>query len=94
MQIVYLPSSQAGLAWFFKYFETSFPEGGPNALTRFDAMERLLVSNPLVGHKVSEKGSREMSILRTPFRVIYQVTEDDIRVLDVIDYRSGRRTWR
>jgi hypothetical protein len=54
MRIVYLPPSKSGLAWFLKYYETVFPEWGPNALTRFDAMERLLVFNPLVGHKVSE----------------------------------------
>jgi hypothetical protein len=94
MRIVYLPSSKTGLAWFFKYYETSFPEGGQNALARFDALERLLVSNPYVGHHASEKGTREMPILRTPFGVIYQVTEDELRVLDVIDYRSGRRPRR
>ena len=90
MRIVYLRTAKPGLEWFLQYYEKVFPEGNSNALARFDAMERLLESNPHVGQKFGEGGARILPIVRTPFGVVYRVKGDQVRVMKIVDYRSEK----
>jgi hypothetical protein len=88
MRIVYLRTSKPGLEWFLNYYGKVFPEGNANAVARFDAMERLLETNPHVGQKFGDSGARILPIIRTPFGVVYRVEGDQIRVIKIVDYRS------
>lgn len=92
MRIVYLRSARPGLRWFANYYTNVFPEGGPNAKQRFDAIEKLLLGNPFAGHKVGDGNIRLFSITKTPFGIFYRVADDRIEVIEVRDHRSGRLT--
>jgi plasmid stabilization system protein ParE len=59
---------------------------------RFLAIQTLLKSNPRAGHE-SEivPGAREFPVPQTPFGFVYQLKDDHIEVLLVVDNRSD---WR
>ena len=87
MQIVYLPSTRAGLAWLRRYYATVFPAGSARAKQQFHMMERLLREHPQAGHPTTVAGVRRLVIPRTPFSLVYRVTAERIEILEVRDDR-------
>ena len=87
MQIVYLPSTRAGLAWLRRYYVTVFPAGSARAKRQFHAVERLLHEHPEAGHPTTVAGVRRLVIPRTPFSLVYRVTAERIEILEVRDDR-------
>jgi plasmid stabilization system protein ParE len=92
MRIVYLASAKPGLRWFHRYYASVFPEGKAMADRRFLGVQTLLKSNPRAGHE-SEivPGAREFPVPQTPFGFVYQIKDERIEVLLVVDNRSD---WR
>lgn len=90
MRIIFLPSTRRDLAWFRYYYRAVFPEGDVKARDQFRATQQLLATNPYVGHPSDDrKDVRELVIPRTPFTLIYRVTETDIEILRLWDNRQG-----
>ena len=90
MKIVYLPSTVQDISWFRNYCISVFPAGDDNAKKQFFAMEQSLRANPYLGHPAeSHEGVRELHIPRTPFTVIYRITDVQIEVLRLWDEREG-----
>jgi len=87
LQIVYLPSTRAGLAWLRRYYATVFPAGSARAKQQFHMMERLLREHPQAGHPTTVAGVRRLVIPRTPFSLLYRVTAARIEILEVRDDR-------
>ena len=87
MKLVYLPSAESDLVWFYEYYTGVFPEGAGKALEKFDAIAQLLLVNPYMGKRV-ENGTREMVISKTPFSYIYRIADNRIEVLRVWDNRQ------
>ena len=87
MKLVYLPSSESDLVWFYEYYTSVFPEGAGKALEQFDAIAELLLMNPYMG-KRGKGDTREMVISRTPFSYIYRVADTRIEVLRIWDNRQ------
>jgi hypothetical protein len=92
MRLVYLASAKPGLRWFHRYYTSVFPEGKALADRRFLAVQTLLKSNPRAGHESEIVSSaREFPVPQTPFGFVYQIKDDRIEVLLVVDNRSD---WR
>lgn len=90
MRIVLLQDALLDLAWFRQYYTSVFPEGNENARKQFANIKQALSDNPFLGHpRESHKGVRELHIPRTPFTVIYRVTDVQIEVLRLWDERQG-----
>ena len=90
MRIVYLPSCTKDFAWFRQYYTAVFPAGELNAKKQFLAIEQALRTNPFIGHPSdSHEDVRELHIPKTPFTVIYRVSEAQIEVLRLWDDRQG-----
>ncbi len=90
MRIVYLPSTRRDLSWFRYYYRAVFPEGDARARDQFKATQALLGANPYVGRPAEDhSGVHELPILRTPFLLIYRVTDAQIEVLRLWDTRQG-----
>ena len=87
MKLVYLPSAQRDLIWFYEYYTSVFPEGADKALEQFDAIAELLLVNPFLG-KRALNDTREMVIYRTPFSYIYRIADTRIEVLRIWDNRQ------
>ena len=90
MKIVYLKSAARDIAWFRYYYRSVFPAGSLNARTNIKALQKLLATNPYIGHTSNaHKGAFEFSVKNTPFSLIYRVTETQIEVLRLWDERQG-----
>ncbi len=87
MRIVYLPSTRRDLAWFRHYYDRIFPEGARGAYNRLIAMEKALLDNPWIGRPTHAPDVRRLLIPRTPFLLLYRVT-DHIEILRLLDGRS------
>lgn len=92
MRIVYLPSAAQDIAWFRYYYQSVFPAGDANARKNLKGIQRLLSANPYVGHpSPSHENVRELHIRKTPFMLIYRVTETQIEILRLWDERQGNQ---
>lgn len=90
MKIVYLRSAAQDVAWFRYYYRSVFPAGSSNARASMKAIQKLLAENPYIGHKSeTHKAALEFHIKKTPFSLIYHVTETQIEVLRLWDTRQG-----
>ena len=90
MKIVYLRSAAQDLAWFRYYYRAVFPAGSENARANMKTIQQLLAANPYIGHTCeTHKGVLEFQIRKTPFSLIYRVTDSQIEVLRLWDTRQG-----
>jgi plasmid stabilization system protein ParE len=91
MKIVFLPSSLEDLEWMKRYYQTVFPAGKPKAAKRYRNALAVIRNNPKAGVPSEVVDTlREHPILNTPFTLIYQLTETEIRILYVKDQRSNK----
>lgn len=90
MRIVFLASALRDIQWFRHYYQSVFPEGSAKARAQLKAIQTLLAANPHADHP-SNTGLplRELSIPRTPFTLVYRVTEQQIEILRLWDTRQG-----
>ena len=90
MRPVYLRSTERDFAWLQAHYSRVFPEGDKRAREQLRAVARLLCDNPLIGKPGVAPDVRELVIPRTPFSLIYRVSEDRIEVLRIWDDRADR----
>lgn len=90
MKLVYLDSTARDLQWFRHYYRSVFAEGSPKARQHFKVAIKTLSANPYAGHQNDTwRDVRELPVPRTPFVLIYRVTQDRIEVLRLWDTRQG-----
>jgi len=90
MQVIFLPSTKSDLRWYRQYYQTVFPEGATQAQKQFLLFKQMLKANPFIGHTSEYIAEvRELHIARTPFTILYRVTDTHIEVLRVWDTRQG-----
>jgi plasmid stabilization system protein ParE len=90
MKLVFLQSAAKDIAWFRHYYRSVFPEGAENARASLKALQTLVQANPFVGHpSEGHPGVREFPVKRTPFIMIYRVTDTQIEILRLWDNRQG-----
>ena len=90
MKIVYLASAVRDISWFRYYYQSVFPEGSKAARERIQVIEQHLAANPYLGHTSPLHSQvRELHISRTPFSLIYRVTDTQIEILRLWDERQG-----
>jgi len=90
MHIVYLKSAVQDVVWFRYYYHSTFPAGSNKARASIKALQKLLAENPYIGHKSeTHKAALELPVIKTPFTLIYRVTETQIEVLRLWDTRQG-----
>jgi addiction module RelE/StbE family toxin len=90
MKVVFLESAAQDLMWFRHYYRAIFPGGGPKAGEHFKAAIRTVSANPFADHPNDTWSDvRELTIPRTPFVLIYRVTDTQIEILRLWDARRG-----
>lgn len=73
-----------------EYYEVGFPAGKANAARHFEATLESLKTNPEMGRPSEIIGSlREFPVSKTPFTLVYQVSDTEISVIRVRDQRSN-----
>lgn len=90
MKIVFLEDSVRDTQWFRFYYRSVIPKGSDKARAQLRAIQMTLAANPYAGHPSEvRKNIRELSVLRTPFVLIYRVTRTQIEILRLWDTRQG-----
>lgn len=92
MKLVYLKTSKPDLAWYRLYYQSIFPEGGGRASKQYLRAIANVLDNPRIGHPLDEEGTREYSIPRIPFSIIYRISDDRIEIMRIWDQRADRET--
>jgi len=90
MKLVYLPSTIADLEWMRTYNTRVFPSGLQKAQVQFRATEKLLLDHPHIGKVTDYPDTYELVITRTPFSIIYRLSDDQIQILRIWDNRADR----
>lgn len=90
MKLVYLESTKADLAWYRTYYGSVFPEGARRAAAQYLRAISNLADNPYIGRPIAESGTREYSIPRIPFSIIYRIREEHIEIIRIWDQRADR----
>jgi plasmid stabilization system protein ParE len=89
MKIVYLREALKDMQWVRHYYRNVFPAGQGNARESLRTAERTISQHPFIGSVCEEiEIAREYRLTRTPFSLLYQVFDDRIEILRVIDHRS------
>lgn len=93
MKIIYLREALKDMQWVRHYYRNIFPAGQGNARESLRTAERTIFEHPFIGAPCEEiETAREYRISRTPFSFVYQVLDDRIEILRVIDNRSDWMT--
>ncbi len=95
MKIIYLHEALKDMQWVRHYYRNVFPAGQGNARESLKTAESTVSRHPFIGRPCEEiETGREYRIGRTPFSFLYQVFDDRIEILRVIDNRSDWMTKR
>jgi plasmid stabilization system protein ParE len=90
MKIRWMPLAEQDLAAAYEYFGQDNPRAASRLVTRvFQAVE-MLSRFPSAGHPGRVDTTRELSIARSPYIVVYRPTHNEIQILAVI---HGARRW-
>ena len=91
MEVIYLSSTIPDINWLTHYYEEVFPAGRLNMRMQLYAAEQLLEINPHIGRLYEHvDGVRELQISKTPFSLLYRVTNTHIEIMRVWDQRRDR----
>jgi len=90
MKIRWMPLAEEDLEAAYEYVRQDKPQAASRLVGRiFEAVE-MLARYPSAGHPGRVPATRELSIARTPYIVVYRYTRDEIQILTVI---HGARRW-
>lgn len=77
------------------YYEKVFPQGWGALSKHLKETERILSTNPYIGHSINEVESvRQLIIHKSPFALIYRVVDTHIEILRVWDMRKDNANMR
>ena len=88
MRLTFRPQAERDLRWFTFYYGNRFPEGRRAAELRLRSTIELVLANPHAGRPMQGLSSRRLTVIKTPFVLIYSVEGDTIDILRVWDARS------
>ena len=90
MKIRWMPLAEQDLEAAYAYVSEDNAKAAARLVARvFEAVE-MLVRYPSAGHPGRVTATRELSIPRTPYIVVYRQSRDEIQILSLI---HGARRW-
>ena len=90
MNLVFLNSATFDLDWIQEYYGNVFPDGAQLAEQKFASAFDLVLEYPNSGYLQSEfKNLRVYKVPKTPFSIVYRVSENAIEILRIIDSRGN-----
>lgn len=91
MHVRFQDTAEADLDAIKQHIEPESPQGLVRVLTAIFTVAEQLESFPLLGREGDVTGTREITVPRTPFRLIY--TLDDPHFIDIIRVLHGARQY-
>jgi toxin ParE1/3/4 len=92
MSIRYSTRALADLEDILAFLQRRNPRAATQAMTAIEDRISLLAIFPSMAPEADEPGIRELSLVRYPYKIYYEVVGDDVRILHIRHTR--RRPWR
>ena len=91
MKVRYSPQARADLDDIFAYLDERSPAGARAVKARIVAATLRLADYPLMAPETDEPGVRELSIVRYPYKVYYQIEKDEVWIVHI--RHTARQPW-
>ncbi len=91
MRIRFTRQAQADLDQIFTYLDERTPVAAGAVKARIVSAIGLLSDHPLMAPETDEPGVYELTIVRYPYKVYYQVEGDEVWIVHI--RHSARRPW-
>jgi toxin ParE1/3/4 len=91
MRVRYTPRARADLEEIFEYLKTRQPAAIQSVASAIERQIGWLCSFPYMAPATDEPGVRELTLSRYPYKIYYEVVDDEVRVLHVRHTR--RKPW-
>lgn len=91
MRVRYTRRAQADLDAIFSYLDARAPVAAQSVKTLIERRIALLGDYPLIAPATDVPGIYELSVIRYPYKVYYEVEGNEVRILHIRDAR--RRPW-
>ena len=93
MRINYSPQAQQELLKIIRYYDDGLPGLGVEFKLELDRQMNLCCESPEIGMRVG-KQHRRLVMSRFPFNIIYQIREQEIRVIAVAHQHRKPGYWK
>ena len=91
MRVRYTLSAQADLDAIYAYLDARAPVAAQSVKDMIERRIALLAEFPHVAPETDRPGVYELTIVRYPYHVYYEISGDEIWIVHIRD--SRRRTW-
>jgi toxin ParE1/3/4 len=91
MRIRYTPRAQSDLNTIYTYLDQHSPAAAQSVKNAIERRIAWLADFPLMAPATDESGIYELTIVRYPYKIYYEVIGDEVWILHMRDAR--RRPW-
>lgn len=91
MRVRYTLRAQADLDAIFSYLDARAPAGAQSVKTTIERRIALLADFANIAPATDEPGVYELTIVRHPYKVYYEISGDEVWIVHIRDAR--RRPW-
>lgn len=91
MRVRYTPRAQADLEAIFSYLEARVPAAAQSVKTLIERRIASLSEFPRMAPETDRPGVYELTIVRYPYQIYYEIAGDEVWILHIRDAR--RRPW-
>lgn len=91
MKLRYTQRAQADLEAIFTYLDARAPAAAQSVKTLIERRIALLADYPFIAPVTDAPGIHELTIVRYPYKVYYEISGDEVWIVHIRDAR--RRPW-
>jgi toxin ParE1/3/4 len=91
MRVRYTLRAQADLNGIFSYHDARNPAAAQSVKNTIERRISLLEEFPRIAPETDTRGVYELTIIRYPYKVYYEISDDEVWILHIRDAR--RRPW-
>jgi len=90
VRVLVAESAEADFTSIESYFRPRNPAATDRILARIAAAVALLSTHPRIGHAGRKLGTREFVVTRTPFVLVYELTDEALTIVRIL---HSQRQW-
>jgi plasmid stabilization system protein ParE len=91
MKVRYTPRAKADLDAIFQHLDARAPAAAQSVKSTIERRIAWLADFPLIAPATDQAGVYELTIVRYPYKVYYEISDDEVWILHV--RHTARRPW-